>query len=121
VRLFAKERKKRLLKKIKKSPPRQTSILKLSGILFSSLKKESCNEKKTKYDQYHSTQKLSHVVDSEDQKDDTDDSEDFFFARRYLSSDSDLASELFSFFFKYFCFFFKIFRKSFCFEFYSFS
>ncbi len=94
-------------------------IRSLSFLFFSS-DEEACNEKDTDYDQKHSADHVAKYVKTEDQKDDSDDSEDLLFSVGYFPSDSDFASEFFAFAFEDSCFFFEIFCKSFCFEFYWF-
>ena len=78
-------------------------------LLFFSSEEESSHTKDTEYDQEHSTDHIAKDIETENQKDDTDDSENLFFSRRYFSSISDLASNFLAFFTKScFCFMFDI-------------
>jgi len=96
-------------------------MMRLWGFLLFSSKEESCYTEDTKYDQNHSTNHVAKNIETQNQKNDTKDSEHFFFSGRYFSSSSDFASKFFSFSFDNSCFFFEIFCKCFCFDLYWFS
>jgi len=103
---------------IKSSTVLQSFIIRFLKLLFFPLEEESCHEKDTEDDQEHSTYHVAEHVKTENQKKNTDDSEDLFFACRHFPSRSDLASDFFAFGFEYSRFFFERFCECLRFEFY---
>ena len=72
-------------------------MIRVLNFLFFSFEEESSYKKDTKYDQQHSTNHVAKNIKTENQKNDTDDSENFLFASWYFSSSSDFASNFFAF------------------------